>query len=108
MKFILKSKNEKPAFSFFVRTNTTNAGYYLFNDLEKALSKARVLSLTKFPRVIVYEPCQDKGGEWHLKKTYSYFSGKCYLEEDAKMELHVKFYTDAGQWLNPDEPLATS
>lgn len=107
LKFTLKSKIDKPAFSFFVRTNTAGAGYYLFADLEQALNKARVLSLTQFPLVIVYEPCQDKDGEWHLIKTYSYFSGKCHLEEDAKPELHVKFYLEAYQWLNPDEPILT-
>lgn len=105
MKYSLKSKTEKPGFSYLVKTNTSNHNYYLFTDLERALNKARVLSLTEFPLSIVYEPCVGRDGEWHLKKAYSYMSGKCYLEEDSRPELHVKFYTEAGQWLNPDEPL---
>ena len=105
MKYMLKSKTEKPGFSFLVKTNTAKQSYYLFTDFERAMKKARVLSLTEFPLVVVYEPCQDKDGEWHLKKTYSYMGGKAYLEEDSRMELHAKFYTDAGEWLNSDEAL---
>lgn len=106
-KYVLKNKTEKPGFSFLVKKNTANHNYYLFTDLERALNHARVMSLSEFPLVIVYEPCQDKYSEWHLRKTYSYFSGKCYLEENTKMELQAKFYIEAGQWLNPGEPLAS-
>lgn len=106
MRYPLQAKQEKPAFSFLVKTNTANHDYFLFTDYEKALNKARVLSLSEFPLVIIYEPCVDKDSEWHLRKTHSCMSGKIYLEEDSKMELHAKFYTDAGNWLNPDEPLA--
>lgn len=105
VKYTLKNKTEKPGFSYLVKTNTSNPGYYLFTDFERAMNQARVLSLTKFPLAIVYEPCQDRDGEWHLRMTYSYMSGKCYMEENTKMELHAKFYTEAGQWLNPEEPL---
>lgn len=105
-RYILPDKKTRPGFSFLVKTNTAKHSYYLFSSFERAMNQARVLSLTEFPLVIIYEPCQDKDGEWHLIKTFSYMSGKCYAEEDSRMELHAKFYTDAGYWLNSDEPLS--
>lgn len=105
MQYILHNKYEKPAFSFLVKINTSNHDYYLFTDFEKAAEKARILSISEFPLTVIYEPIIDKDGEWHLHKPYYYMDGKCYYEEHPKMELHAKFYTDAGQWLNPNEPL---
>lgn len=103
MKYILKNKKEEPQFRFFVKLNTSNMDYWLFNDIERALNHARVLSLTSYPISVVYEPVRNADGEWKLQKTYAYFGGKCNLIESPKVELHVKFYTQAGEWMNADE-----
>lgn len=103
MKYCLSDKLEKPNFLFLVKLNTSNHDYYLFDNFEKAMEKARVLSLSTFPLSIVYEPCIDKYGEWRLQKTYWYINGECSFEERPRMELHAKFYTDAGEWLNSEE-----
>lgn len=104
-KYNLESKKEKPRFLFFVKPNTANHDYYLYTDFEKAMGKARILSLAEFPLSVVYEPCVDKDGEWHLQETYLYMSGICEMIEHPKMKLHAKFYTEAGKWLNSEEQL---
>lgn len=98
MKIVLKNKSEKPPFRFFVKANTWRSDYYVFNDFEKAMNKARVLSLTKFPIVNVMETYESKIGEWMMRYIFTYIRGKCIEREEPA--LHAKFYTDAGECLN--------
>nr|DAV32541.1 MAG TPA: hypothetical protein [Caudoviricetes sp.] len=97
-KILLKNRSERPPFSFYVRENTENYDYYAFDDLNEAMAKARILSLTKYPVVMVMEPWKTKYGEWRMKRTFWYIQGKC--REDEAVLLHAKFYTDAGECLN--------
>ena len=97
-RIVLKDKKEKPPFKFYVKTNTSNFDYYVYDDFEEAMGKARTLSLMEFPIVVVMEPDKDKNGEWKLVRTFFYVRGKC--SEDKTKQLHVKFYTDAGVCLN--------
>ena len=97
-KIVLRDKREEPPFKFYVRTNTSNFDYYVYDDFEEAMGKARTLSITEFPIVVVMEPDKDKNGEWKLVKTFVYVSGRC--KEDGTKLLHVKFYTDAGMCIN--------
>ena len=63
MKILLKNRNERPPFSFYVRENTENYDYYAFNNLNEAMAKARILSLTKYPVVMVMEPWEKQSTE---------------------------------------------
>ena len=96
----LPNKKTKPPFQYFVKENTSNFNYYAFNDIDSALEKARVLSLSKFPISIVLEPYKDSYNEWKMKRTFVFYNGKC--EKDEEYLLHVKFYTSAGRCLNPE------
>ncbi len=98
MKIVLKDKKTEPSFKYYVKLNTPCFDYYVFDDFEQAMNKARVLSLTEFPIVVVMEPDKDKNGEWMFIQTFIYIQGRC--QEDDKKLLHVKFYLDAGECLN--------
>lgn len=101
MKYELKNKKEEPNFKYLVKLNNACYDYYLYNDFESAAEQAHLLSLTTFPIVIVYSVVKnEQTKEYHLKKEFLYFSGECHYSVD-RIDLHVKFYTDAGNWLNP-------
>lgn len=101
MKYFLNNKQEEPLFKFLVKINKAEAGYYLFNDVEMAMEKARVLSLAEYPISLIYETVKDEYREWLMKKTFLYIEGKPIFNKDAHNELHVKFYVESGEWLNP-------
>lgn len=98
MKILLKNKKEKPPFLFYVKENTSSFNYYAFVELEEAMNKAKILSLSGFPIAIVLEPVKNQDGEWIMKRTFVYAKGRC--KQDDKLLLHAKFYTDAGECLN--------
>lgn len=97
----LKDKTTKPPFNFFVKENTGDFDYYIFDNVEDAMNKARILSLTNFPISIILEPFQNKYGEWKMKRTFVYCKGKCKIDDEEL--LHCKFYTDAGNCLNKED-----
>lgn len=103
MRYILENKETEPSFKFLVKSNNADAGYYLYNDVEEAMEKARILSLVEYPISLIYEPSKDRFGEWVMRKTFLYIEGKPTFNDNVRNELHVKFYLESGEWLNPDE-----
>lgn len=103
MKYILENKETEPGFKFLVKLNKADAGYFLYNDVEEAMEKARILSLLEYPISLIYEPSKNSYGEWVMKKTFLYIDGKPIFDDNARNELHVKFYLESGEWLNPEE-----
>lgn len=103
MKYILQDKETEPGFKYLVKLNKPDTGYFLYNDIVEAMEKARILSLVEYPISLIYEPIKDRYGEWVMQKTFLYIDGKPTFEDNARNELHVKFYLESGEWLNPDE-----
>ena len=103
MRYSLKDKVTEPGFNFFVKINNPSAGYFLYNSIEKAMEKARILSLATSKIVYIYEPTKNSYGEWVMEKTFKYSYGKSTYYDYRQTELHVKFYLEAGEWLNPNE-----
>ncbi len=103
VKYILANKETEPGFKFLVKINKADVGYFLYNNTEEAMEKARVLSLSEYPISLIYEPVKDSYGEWVMRKTFLYIDGKPTFNDNARNELHVKFYLESGEWLNPDE-----
>ena len=110
MKYLLSNKQTDPGFKFLVKVNKADAGYFLYNDIEEAMRKARILSLTEWPITLIYEPFKDFYGEWLMQKTYLYIEGKPIFNEKIKNddlyyilldEIHAMFYLESGEWLNP-------
>lgn len=80
-----------------------DAGYLLYNNAEEAMKKARILFLVEYPISLIYEPVKDSYVEWVMRKTFLYINGKSTFDDNARNELHIKFYLESGEWLNPDE-----
>lgn len=91
MKYILKNKHTDPGFKFLVKLNKPDAWYFLYNNTEEAMEKARILSLVGYPISLIYEPVKDSYGEWVMRKTFLYINGKPTFNDNARNELHVKW-----------------
>lgn len=102
MKYILENKQTEPDFKFMVKTNKPEAGYFLYNSVDSAMEKAMVLSLAEYPIVVIYEPVEDRYGDWVMQKTFLCIDGRIINNNEVKNELHVKFYLESGEWLNYD------
>ena len=103
MKYILKTKTEQPGFNFMV-TRNGYFEYWLFNEFDDALSFAKTLQ-AKHPIgiILIYEPYFNTvTREWHAQNTFSVIDNRVYYDKTARALLHMKFYTDAGEWQNPD------
>lgn len=98
MKIEIKSRNEEPPFHFYVKSCKSGDDYYVYNTLEEAMERARVLSITEYPVAFVAEVGM-LGNEYYLYKIFTYTEGTSEVENDEKM-LHVMWYTEAGNCLN--------
>lgn len=75
----------------------------MYNDAEREMEKVRVLFLAEYPISLIYEPIKNNYGEWVMQKTFLYIDEKPIFNDRVTNELHVKFYLESGEWLNPEE-----
>lgn len=101
MRITLVNKKEEPPFRFYVKENSSRYDYYVYDDIEAAMQKARTLSLKKYPVTMVMEKFRTAGGEWKFKRIFMFYAGGC--EVNNQTMLHAKFYLDAGECLNITE-----
>lgn len=102
MKYPMIKKTENPLFEYIVRFNDS-LDYYLFRDFDSAIKKAVELSAsTKI--TLLYELCfNNSTREWFGKNTFKVFDGEIKYDKHAQVDLHIQFYVNAGEWLNPNE-----
>ena len=104
MRYPMKENTERPLFEYIVRANGRR-NYYLYDrdDFDAALSKAIELS-RRYVMGLIYEVDFDrKTGTYFTRNTFSVWNGKINYDKHAKRNLHVEFYMNAGQWMNPNE-----
>lgn len=101
MKYSLSDKTTAPEFNFMVIING-QFDYYLFNEFDDAINQAKKLSDSN-NIVIIYEPefCTNTR-EWRVRDTFRVIDKKIYYNKYAEIHLHLHFYINAGEWLNPD------
>lgn len=103
MKYPMKNKNEKPLFEYLVRVSN-EFDYWLFDNFDEAMSTLRTLSIGKVCRVNMYEVYfNTKTREFHTLNTFHAFDGKLEYDKFANPDLHIEFYVNAGEWMNPNE-----
>jgi len=100
MNYPMKMKTEKPLFNYMIRFDG-NMDYYLFEDFEEALKKARELSSSNLI-IYLYEVLFISSvGDYRGKNTYTIYNGELEYDDCAVGELHIHFYVNVGEWLNP-------
>lgn len=103
MKYPMKLKTERPLFEYLVRDNM-NLDYYLFSEFDNALKTAETKSIEKNGTFLIYEVYFNTSTrEFHGTNTFKVFQGKVKYDKHAEVDLHLEFYVNAGEWLNPNE-----
>lgn len=102
IKYPMKTKTEKPIFNYMVRLNSS-MDYYLYEDFDSAIKKASALSHgTDIP--LIYEVYfNTESREFFGQNTFSIYDGIIEYDKHARVELHIEFYVNAGEWLNPNK-----
>lgn len=100
MKYPMNSKKEMPLFNYMVMVNG-EFDYYLYEDFDDAVSKAKQLG-KDLQIALIYEPyfCTSTR-EWRVQCAFKVMEGKIYYDKHAEIQLHLAFYINAGNWLNP-------
>lgn len=104
IKYPMKKKTERPKFNYLVRVNSS-MDYYLFNEFDEAYMHMKNMSLTDSCHIAcLYEPYFDtKTREYFGQNTFTAYDGEVVYDKHAKVELHLEFYVNAGEWMNPIE-----
>ena len=103
MRYPMTTKTEQSKFKYLVRAGN-GFDYYLYNDLGKALNKACALSMVGWDDYYIHE-VMNIGGQYRSIVTYICNKGRAEYDEFAVADLHICFYINAGEWLNPNEKL---
>lgn len=100
MKYPMKLKTEKPCFEYLVRLNSC-LDYYLFEEFDDALKTAMALS-SKNGIALVYEIFfNTTTREFFGRNTFKAYDGYVDYDKHGRADLHIEFYVNAGEWLNP-------
>lgn len=103
IKYPMKLKTEHPLFEYLVRDNM-NLDYYLFSDFDSALKQAQSMSVSGNRHILIYENYfNTTTREWHGQNTFDVVDGRVVYDKHARVDLHLEFYVNAGEWLNPNQ-----
>ena len=99
----MELKTERPLFEYLVRDNM-NLDYYLFSNFNDALRCAETQSIDGNRCFLIYEVYfENSTREFRGQNTFSIRGGKVKYDKYAEVDLHLCFYVNAGEWLNPNK-----
>jgi len=98
----MTKNTEQPLFNYMVIKNG-QFNYYLYKEFDDALKKAEELS--HYSNIgLVYEIFfHNEKREYRVQNTFIISNGRVKYDKFARIGLHLHFYINAGQWLNPNE-----
>lgn len=100
-KYPMNTKTEKPLFNYLIRMNS-GMDYYLYEDFDTAIRKAMSLSHGADIPLIYEVYFNTETREFFGQNTFSIYDGTIEYDKHARVELHIEFYVNAGEWLNPN------
>ena len=98
----MSRRTEKPLFEFIVMINGKN-NYFLYDNFDLALKKAVELSIPNKICLIYEIAFNNITREFYTQKTFTAHDGRIDYDKHARTGLHVYFYINAGEWMNPNE-----
>ena len=99
----MTKNTERPLFDFMVMINGEQ-DYYLYSDFDSALKKAIAISNSHRCIGLVYEIAFNTDTrQYRGQNTFTVFNGNVKYDKHAEIGLHLEFYVNAGEWLNPNE-----
>lgn len=105
MKYPMDSKTERPLFEYMITTNIPTK-YWLFkaNEFDAAIAKLKEVSLLQGEDGIakLFEVYFDtRTREYYGQNTFTAYDGELTYDKHAPRELHLHYYMNAGEWMNP-------
>lgn len=108
MKYPMAKKTDRPIFNYMV-TENGEEDYYLYFDFDSALKKAIELSNHSTGIGLVYEIAfNNETREFFGHNTFTAYDGEVHYDKHSRLGLHIHFYINAGNWLNPNEDWLTT
>ncbi len=105
MKYHLENKTTEPNFAYAVLTGSSYVDYYLFkeNELEEAMAQLKKEANAGYKTARIAIPHFSTGDrQWRLRTFMNLdYNYKILFDDAPHTLLHIKYYMDAGQWLNP-------
>jgi hypothetical protein len=102
MKYPMKEKTDNPIFDYMVIING-EFDYYLYITFNGALTKAKELSCTN-RCVLIYEYAfKNDVREFFGHNTFTIYDGIVTYHKHNDWGLHLEFYVNTGEWLNPNQ-----
>ncbi len=107
MQYKLESKNENPRFSFALLTgDIPSVDYYIYqeDELEQAIAQLKSERAKGYDPRLYVPKFSNSDRTWRLKEFMELdIDGKLVWMEHGETHLHIKWYFDTGEWLNPKE-----
>lgn len=105
-RYDLIDKTQEPDFEYILLTGTSFVDYYLYNrdELEEAFDQLRAEAAKGFRTAhICKKHFSTRDRTWRVKRIFKLHCGnKVVFDEDSLGDgLHIVFYVNAGQWMNP-------
>jgi hypothetical protein len=102
MKYPMVKNTERPLFEYMVIQNG-EFDYYLYDKFDDALKKATELSIGHGIGLVYEAYFINSTREYRGQNTFKVFDGIVHYDKHADIGLHLEFYINAGEWLNPNE-----
>jgi len=102
MKYPMTKNTEQPLFNYIVKSNDS-FNYYLYSDFDTALKKVMEISNIEGIGILYELYFNNSTREYRAHPTFKAFDGKAKYDKHERVALHIHFYINAGEWLNPNE-----
>lgn len=108
MKYKLANKITKPDFDYILLSGAYYNEYYLYraNEFEEAYDQLKAeFAKGRYLAVLCDLNFNTKSREWKAQPLFrcSQHKDKVFYDPYQQTMLHLKWYCDAGEWLNPRE-----
>ena len=102
VRYPMKSKSDTPIFSYLVETNM-EMDYWLFDNFNDAVECAKKLNRQFNDMILIYDVYfSTSTREYYAQKTFWLWrDGRMVFDKHGDIELHLEFYINAGEWMNP-------
>lgn len=101
MKYPMFSNTDRPLFEYMVIQNGEN-DYYLYDKFDTALKKAVELSRNGEIGCMYELEFNAYTREYKGRNTFTVYEGETVYDRHKELGLHIHFYINAGDWLNPN------
>ena len=102
IRYPMRSNKEKPLFEYLVKTSM-EFEYWLFDEFDDALNCAKKIHRKTDDIVLIYDThFNTNTRQWYAKQSFNImYDGKVRYDKHGEVQLHLEFYINAGEWMNP-------